>query len=273
MAVNKDYLKKCPIDFIYVFTDDNFLSLVAKYISAKSANTIQAKRENQRKYLANLYNGYAKINYEEVSGLIEDQYGYTPEQILSKLLKGETVAGKNWKEGVYGVGKVRQDGFKQNDQLVVNKATGEISNRTGSTYTGIATYDNKGNILGYNYQIDGKCYTSIYDKSTGEYYANTFGDGDLMQYADGTTYTPSSASNIWEAVNTSISLLTKFIEWIASLIQGFKPISTKNTIPQQSELLTPATQSSPTLSSVGIVAAALFGGYLLLGNGSKKKRK
>lgn len=276
----KEWLKKSPIDFIYVFATDDFISLVREYIGSTAANTIYEKKLRQNKFLANFYGGYKKINYDEVRSLIVDQYGKNPGTILSLLLQGETVAGKNWKEGVYGVGAIRQDGFDSSPELMVDTETGTISNKNGTTYQGVATYDKKGNITGYTYQIDGGSYTTQYDKSSGKYYANTYGTADNMYYANNTPYTPATASSVWENISTAMPLIENFLNWIASLASSlnlnFSGLTTAKTVPQQKELSTVAAAKSSedsTLNTVLIAGAALVGGMLIFGDRHDRKRR
>lgn len=267
-TVSKSDIQKNPIDFLYYFVNDSFLKLVAKYISASAALTIQQKQANQKKYLTNVYGSVKERDANaptDLTNWIQAQYGLTPQQILSKLLAGETVAGKNWKEGVFGIGTLRQSGFSQNTDLVVDPTTGTISSASGKTNLGtpVATYDKKGNITGYTYNTDGTVYTTIYDKSSKKYYANTYGTSSVMQFSDGSTYNPTNASSVWENIQTAMPWISKILEWIASLF-NFSLIRAENTVPSQTEMLTFTESKSSNLATVGIVGAALIGGMLLL---------
>ncbi|MCM1069930.1 MAG: hypothetical protein NC038_07810, partial [Paludibacter sp.] len=190
--VTKEDLLKSPIDFLYIFTNNTFVGLVRKYMGNTQANTIAQKAANQRKYLSNVYGGTKNMEaqaYSDFENAIYNQYDMTPVTILRKLLAGETVAGKNWKEGVYGIGATKSDGFKQNANVKVDTATGTIVNGGVAMTGGTATYDKKGNAVGYSFTADdGTQYSSRYDKRSGKWYANTYSTAEVQQYADGTTF-------------------------------------------------------------------------------------
>lgn len=272
-SVTKQDLLKNPIDFLYIFTNDTFISLVRKYIGRVQADTIARKARNQKQYLKSFYGStkeFEEKGYTEFSDAIYSQYGMTPVTILKKLLAGDTVAGKNWREGVYGIGSTNSDGFSQNSAVKVDTQTGQILNGGVAMGNGIATYDRKGNVVGYSFTSeDGTQYSSRYDKRTGKWFANTYSNDTVMQYADGTTYTASGSSSVWENINTAMPLVQKFLEWIASFF-NFSLIKPSNTVPAQTEFID-RTGNTTNLSTFGIVGMALIGGALIMGVGKKKK--
>lgn len=270
--LSKQELLKTPIDVLYIFTNNTFISLVKKYMGVSQAKTIAQKAANQRKLLNNIYGSkkeFEEKGYTEIAAAIEAQYGMTPVTILKKLLAGETVAGKNWKEGIYGVGSSNSDGFIQNSNVKVNTETGMITNKGASMGQGIATYDKKGNAVGYSFtDQDGTQYSSRYDKRTKKWYSNTYSNSEGMAYSDGTKYEASTSSSVWENINTAMPIVQKFIEWLASIF-NFTPITKKNTIPAQEEFID-RTGGKTNLSTIGIIGMALIGGYLIMGGTSKK---
>lgn len=276
-SVTKNDLLKNPIDFLYIFTNNTFIALVRKYMGATQANTIAQKAANQRHYLRRVYGGKTEMEesaYTDFSDAIYSQYGMTPVTILKKLLAGETVAGKNWVEGVYGVGANNLDGFTQNSSVKVNSSDGTIS--IGGNSVGVeptTTYGNFGQTKGVatnrSYTIDGVQYSTRYDRRSKKWYADTYSTGDIMQYADGSTYTPSSASSVWQNIQTALPAIQKFLEWIASWF-NFTLIKPQNTVPAQTEFID-RRGNQVDWTTLGIVGVTIFGGALILGDKKKKK--
>lgn len=279
--MTKSDVLKNPINFLYVFSNNKFEALVAKYISKNAAQTIYKKRFNQVKCISLAYNGDDNLTtaYADLSNAIQEQFGYTPQAILNKLLAGETVAGKNWKEGVYGVGATKPTTYANNSNLTVDTNTGKILQDGVELSGGTPIYKNTGGktkISGYSYTTEeGTVYTT--NKAlTGGYYASTYGTSNGMFNASGEAITASDTSSVWECIATISEWVIKLIEWICSLFKkenNTTYITSANTVPAQTEFLTDTKESSVSLSSVGIIGAALIGGYLLMGSGSKHNKK
>lgn len=262
-----------PIDFLYIFTNDTFIGLVRKYMGNTQADTIAQKARNQRKYLSTLYGGtrnFTENGYTEISDAIYSQYGMTPVTILKKLLAGETVAGKNWREGVYGISGGNTDTFSQNTSVKVDPSTGQILQNGVALQNGTTTYDSRGNAEGYSIITeDGTQYSSRFDKRSNKWYANTYSTGEVMQYADGSEYNASGASSVWENIATAFPEIQKFVEWIVKTF-NITLIKPSNTVPSQKEFIDKKGNTT-NLSTVGIVGMALIGGALIMGGDKKKK--
>lgn len=278
--MTKQDILRTPVNFLYVFSNPSFERLVAKYISAKAANTILTKRLNQTKYIDLAYDGVENRPqaYSDLTSAIQQQYGITPQKMLNDLLAGKTVAGKNWKKGVYGIAGETQSTYNQQPDFSVNPNSGAIQVTGANNAESIklttelqqyATpiFANNANgetyIDGYAYDVNGYSYTTKRGDD-GKYYANTYGDGNVMQYADGTTYSASSASSVWENIATAMPEIQKLLEWIASLVEKFIPVQTKNVAPAQTEFVT--NESGVEISSVAIMGAVALGSFLLMKN-------
>ena len=279
---SKNDIKRSPIDFIYYFANDQYIAIVAANISAKAAETIRSKRENQKKVLANLYGSVKKRDEQaasELTAYIQDIYGKTPQDILVALLNGDTVAGKNYGKGVYGVGSTEPLNTFGDDssELYVDSDNGQIF-QDGKYLTGgtpiYAKKNGKTYVSGYAYQYEGKSYTTSMDKNTGKFYANTYGTSDNMYNADGTVYDPSYGT-FWDAMETAQPFIVKLIEWIKSVLSAVFNINFvdgRNTLPAQSEYV--ADEPGTNTASLGIIGALLVGGALLMNEpkkGGKKK--
>ena len=276
--VNSEVIKKSPIDFVYIFAKDVYISTIAEAFSQSHAATIEEKRSNAKRAI----NGWASdqhISYEEAKGKISDmiksQYGYSPEDVLVKLAKGEMVAGKDFTTGVFGVGDLTT--FAQNNNISVNPTNGTM------TFTGVdtsakglalanRTINAQGKTVEMNYTLGGQVYTSYYNPSTGKFVAGTYGDKNGMQFANGSTYDPSKAASVWQNINTALPIVQSCVEWLANLTADlfgkFKPITPENTCPAQTDFYT-KTGDGVTVAGFGIVGALLIGG-LILGKKGKK---
>lgn len=267
---NYERLQKSPIDFLYIFATDDYLAKVQKYISKKAANTIRTKRANQATMLYRMAQDLGKsfdALASEVSSLIQQQYGISVGNILLKLLAGEPVAGKDYKKGVYGVGSTPLTTFTQNSNVSVDPTTGKIKLNGTDLSNGYPTMQDRQTVA-FTYNIGGNTYTSKLNTATGQWYANTYGTADAMQFADGSTYTASKSSSVWENISTATSLIEKLVTWILSLFgSGNRTLLTAdNTLPSQEEYIT----NDTNIAGFGIVGAVILGG-VLLGTAYKKK--
>lgn len=283
MATKKDDVLKYPINYLYIFTNDSFIKLVAKYINKKAAQVIAQKAANQRKYLSTvIYDGTADFNsnaYNDFTNAIQEQYGMTPQTILKKLLSGEEVAGKNWKEGVYGIGKTNNTlAFSGNASIMVDSATGKVyETASGDDIEisgGTPIYKRKGKktiVSGYSYNIDGKTYTTNVNRD-GTFYADSQGDANGTYDAFGNDKGAADFASVWNCVKTCVPMFQKFINWLLSLF-GKTPITQANTQPSQSEFVTEDSGSNTSVASIGIIGTLLIGGALIMGMPKTKKRK
>ncbi len=277
MAYAKDeVVRQSPIDFAYIFVTNDYLTAIAQSFGQAKASKIKAKYDNAIRYI----NGWGKnAGYKDyaaakqaVRELIQEQYGRTPENILIAWAKGEQVAGVDFSKGVYGIGAEPQLTFNQNSSAMVDATTGKISFGDNSPEAMWKTIDRNGKTLEMNYTFMGNAYTSRYNPSTGEYFANTFGSKDAMQFANGTTYSAKNASSTWENLNTALPAVSNFMQWLANLVSDivgkFTPIG--NVAPEQSDYYTENT--GVEVAGFGIVGALLIGG-LLIGSKTRKKNK
>lgn len=228
-------IKKSPINYLYIFAPDTFINA----LGSKTAKIIRQKKANQQQLLkvAAIDN---KSTYEvwrdAVYNAIQDQYAMTPAQILVALAEGKDIAGKNWNKGVYGVGAMPQYTFNQNNGVSVDPKTGKIQINYQNLSSQTPIYGNGGQIIGYAaIGKDGASYTSAL--SNGQYYANTYGTESTQQYANGSNFTASGSSNVWETILTYIPMISSILSWILSLfgVNTGNLITYQNTYPSQSE--------------------------------------
>lgn len=265
--------KKAPANFMYVWADEQqFLS----HIDKNSAAIIRAKKANQNKVLklsADKYGSTVSAYTEAIRSAFIEYYGMTPAQALVTLANGGEVAGKNWAQGVYGIGAVKRSNFYQNGNVTVDEKTGhifyngnDVTSTSGIVY-GRVKKDNAFPIS-YSAVIEGNTYTSQYSKTAKKYYAGSYATADgVKQNADGVTITASDSASVWESVLLS---LEQFVQWIVSLFSGSsktETINAGNTLPSQEDGFV----TSGVSESSGILVAAIAAGMLLLGSDQDKK--
>lgn len=264
MKVSLSQIKKSPIDFLYIFASKSF----CQRLGNKVGSIIWSKRANQIKLLntAARDNGSTVEKYGEVVRQeIINQYGIEPTVILARLAAGETVAGKNWQEGVFGIGSsLRPETYVGDPTVSVNPQTGKLyATATGeelADQTPIYAVNRKGKayVSGYSASQDGKTYTTS-STSLGKFYANTYATAETQQFANGQPYDPSQSGNMWESVVTYAPFFQQMIEWILSLFgQGATLITPKNTRPSQQEFTYQSGLSSGELLLLLGGAAAIY---------------
>lgn len=271
--VTTNDLLKHPADFLYIFATDSYL----KYLSSDKQAIIRQKRANQIKY-ANTTCVNNNVKYatftSQLSAKIKEVYGLTPAEILVKLALGYNVAGKDWAGGVYGVGETAHATFSNDANITVDGTTGkilqngtEVANQT-PVYSTYGTGKNKKTyVSGYTATVDGNQYSSQVSgntyKTTPVYYSSNYSTSEGAFNWDGSTYTQSNAASVWENINTSLPIIQKLIDWIASLFNLNLVTSAKNTVPQQSEYVyTDGNSSNADILLIG--GAVAVGAYLLM---------
>lgn len=282
-----DQAKKHPFNFAYIWASDSFLSR----INPKYAAIIRAKQANQNKLIywsAQKYGKTEKEYTDAIRAQFITDFGMTPAEALNKLAQGETVAGKNWEKGVYGVGAIKNTTttkFTQNSSVTVDPKTGHI------LVDGVDTYDPNdeyGCVYGTNKQgkavacqffytaPDGTSYMSERN-GIGRYYASTYANaqGD-QETAGGKSITGADAGTVWETANLSLEWLQNIINWILSLF-GINTNTTKETLNNENTLPNQKVDGftyESGFGEAGMIALALVaGGALLFGKPGKKGKK
>lgn len=240
-------LKKCPTDFLYLWATDSFISQLGS-----KGNVIKKKRYYQYQTLwkvmaenssfsstaegQKIYNQWL----DELGKATEDIYGITPVEILQQLALGKTVAGKNFEQGVYGIGASENKAsgtFAITDDVLVNPQTGRISKKNGKDLKKqTPIYAEDGSITGYSVVKGGIQYQSVWTPNG--YVAYTYSDSEKVMNADGTEASPSKSS-FWQNENNYKPIIDKIIAWVDSIINMFVSnrtvLTTENTVPAQKE--------------------------------------
>ena len=291
-----DEVRQQAANYMYVFATEDYL----KYLPKKYAAIIRAKKYNQKKVLAlsaeKYYGdpsteGQAFENYVEAvrSGFLEN-YGMLPGEALVRLAKGETVAGKNYEAGIFGIGATKSDTFTgvaiDDKEVKVDPETGQIV-IDGRLYPTTQTiYDTKkGDDLGRYQQVymDDYEYTFVsqYNKSDRKWYACTWSSGmtgKIYNASNGKETSASKMSSVWESLALAFD---GWDDWLKSVIEQLlgvntkaangEPLSAKNTLPNQ-KTDGFVTKDGGLMEAGGIILLLAAGGALLAGGLGKKKK-
>ena len=265
-----------PACFIYVYATNSFLEAVDE----KHRAIIRSKGFNEKK-LMTLSAETEGITYEQykeaVRTAFEEMYECDPLKGLLKLAAGETLAGKNWNEGIYGIGSllttyadnkgvtVTKDGhFKKNGkQIPDNQTKVEYANSDGT------------GIIYKRYYADpdtNTTYALRYHKASKRYYADSY------SLSDGNMYSPAGihlegadGSTMWG--NVILNTLNAILNWFLSLFgvtQEKETLTTDNTLPSQVEDGFAGVE--PLISGSTMLMLMAAGGMLLYSSTPKKKK-
>lgn len=279
--------RTAPASFMYIFATDEFLS----YIEPKYANIIRGKRGNQVKILmlsADKYLGSIDkwTEYgEAIRSAFIEMYGMQPIEALSILAQGGSVAGKNWKEGIYGIGATANIDFGKS----VNGASVYCNSQDGHIYAGTTditdesktVYETiKGQVIPYQLfskEVEGMKFMTQYNKTRKQYDAQSYSTSDgEFSARTGAALTGINGGDIW---GTIVMYFEKFVEWLISLFvkneDQKEQISAANTLPSQSADGF-VTKEAGMSTGAKIALALAAGGALLYGttpSGKKTMKK
>lgn len=265
----------CPQDFMYIWADEKkFL----QYIDKKHAAEIRSKKANQNKLIAlsaQKYNKTQKEYTDAIRAAFVEQWKCTPAEALVILAQGGQIAGKNWDEGVYGIGALNVSTFTGHPDISVRPEDGHILNNgvdaTDTTKTVYATIKKQAVPYQLFATIDNVTYMSQYNKTLKKYYAQTYSTAEGQFSArTGNSVNAGDNADIWGAI---LSSFEKFLSWLISLFGGGTTtmLSAENTLPNQTA--DGFVQEAGMSDAVKIALVLAAGGALLTGGLKKKKAK
>lgn len=270
--------QKNPANFMYIWADEkNFL----QKINRKYANIIRGKKANQIKLLKLSAEKYGK-SYEEYTDAIREAfiatYDVTPYEALVILAQGGSIAGKNWSEGVYGIGALYVNVFTNNQAITVRESDGHILNNgvdiTDESKTVYTTIKKQAVPYQLFATVDDVIYMSQYNKTRKKYHAQSYSTAQGQYSArTGNEINTSDSADIWGTILSSIEIV---VQWILSIFGGVttterETISAENTLPNQQEdgFVQEAGFGGATTTLLLLVA----GGALLAGGINPKTKK
>ena len=231
--------RKNPANFMYIWADKKaFLQKIDK----KYANIIEGTKLNQIKLLELSAEKYGKT-YDEYKNAIKEAfieaYDVTPAEALLILAQGGSIAGKNWSDGVYGIGAVYVNTFTNNTAITVRESDGHILNNGADVTDESRTVYTQINKQAVPYQlfatVDDVIYMSQYNKVRKKYHAQSYSTSQGQFSArTGNEINASDSADIW---GTILSSIEEVVEWILSLFgveaTDREKINTDNTVPNQ----------------------------------------
>ena len=283
-----------PECFMYAWATEEFLSA----IDPKYASIIRTKGNNERKVLilsADKYLGdFSRANeyYQKVADAFYAKYDVSPLDALIILAQGGEVAGKNWKEGVYGVGALPTSTFAGittdgGGKVTVEAANGHIMyNGKDITDESKTVYNSvKGETIPYQlFGSDDFGYTfmSQYNKTRKKYYAQSYTDDEGVTHSasTGKRTDGTDSASIWGNIEMGWDWIKNILNWLLSLfgIQtipeiggSVDTIKPSNTLPNQQTDGFVSKAGMGTVGAVLLASAAL--GMLFMGKKKKKASK
>ena len=271
---------QCPIDFLYLWASDEFIAQLGS-----KARIIREKRYNQYQTLWKTMEDNVKTSsrdeqlevyqswLKQISQAMQDVYGMTPATILQKLAMGENVVGKNWKQGIYGIGDL-QTTFAQNSAVTVDSASGKILVSGVEADGQMPIIGDGGAITGYSYydRAANRQYQSGVNAG-GQFGAVCYSSPDGVESATGGNFDPSQGS-FWQNANNYMPLINKIIDWIMSifnLLPGNRVVlNQENTVPDQTEWVEPESNNGGLIAG-GLALASLA--FITMKKPGKNKNK
>lgn len=271
-----------PASFLYVFATNSFLNEV----DAKHREIIRTKGFNQKKLmlLSSGAENETDVKFQTykltVATAFQGMYGCSPLEALLRLASGETIAGKNWNEGIYGIGSLLTN-YSDNNGVTVTKDGHFKKNGTlipdDQTKVEYAGQDGKG-IVYKRYYTDpttDTTYALRYHKASKRYYADSYSlkDGNMYSPA-GIHLEGADGSTMWG--NVILNWVNAILSWLAGLFgisTDKEQLTADNTLPSQVDDGFAGVE--PLISGSTMLMLAAAGGMLLYGDAKKKggKRK
>lgn len=265
-----------PACFMYVWATNDFLNALG---DVNSREIIRTKGWNQL-WLMDLSAKKEGITLEAYKQAVYDAfveiYGITPFKGLIKLASGETFAGKNWSEGVYGVGSllttfadnkgvtVTKDGqFKKAGKIIADGIEDEIGTVKGKTmvYKRYYTDPDSKTVYAMRYH-GGRYYADSYSLQSGEMFSPA---GIHIGGADGST--------VWG--NVIMNVINAVLNWFLGLLgvntePESEQLTDTNTLPKQ---IDDGFAGVEPMISGSTALMLLAGGGMLLASGAFRGKK
>lgn len=283
-------------DLIYCYVQDSF----APYLG-KGADIIFDKRNKQIAYLKGLCYAVTdfldkKALFELVQEWIADEIANTyepivnpstgklvkasPMSIIYQLMSGQTVKGRDWKQGVYGC-KVGSSDLSASKDVIVGGGVPMVT-MSGSTTSNLGNYTITQNFDGSVSASQPSSITTVNKQTntinkwqlntkTGLYDFATVSDGTTTLDSNGNKLTASNQT-LWDNINNCLGQIQALISGFAEFLSGFtaaEAITPVQTTDGWVEAVDTKNESSLLTGSTGlIVGGAVLAGALLL---NKKK--
>lgn len=291
--VTVDDILKNSIAYLYIFRNFTIPGTTETYLQwlgPKTAYIIDGKGKNQEQLVKNVANDSDLTEaalYEKIRAKIEEEYGMGPYEILMRLALGETIAGKNFVQGTYGIGALAPMTTLEKQTIIpssitsantFNPSTGQFYNSSNGAVIGNPILgkkpDNSYGIIGFTSVFEDYTVTSSLNNN-GLYSITSVGSSKEQQNADGTAFNNSKSSNIWATMGTYLPFIGMIMQLLSWMFSGFKSINSSwgtsgllggyTTYPCQKDYLD--TDEGMTTSDLLLLAAAAGAVYLIASSG------
>lgn len=270
-----EQVKANPQNFMYVFAADNFLA----QLESKHATVIRGKRNNQKKLLSLSADRFGST-YEEYKKAVSDsfvsQFGMTVPEALKTLALGGEVAGKNWSDGVYGIGSQKSSTFNGAPGVSVDPDSGFMKAGDQLMLPTNTVFGNggKAKIQVWQDKESGITYTSKLGKD-GKWYAESYENSStgLKYKANGKQCGNAESADVWASVLLDTGFFQKILDWILSLFNTnpeARKLTTENTLPSQTN---DGFVYQSGFGTAGAIALLAVGAAVLANGGFGKKSK
>lgn len=291
--VTVDDILKNSIAYLYIFRNFTIPGTTETYLQwlgPKTAYIIDGKGKNQEKLVKNVAEDSDLTEaalYEKIRAKIEEEYGMGPYEILMRLALGETIAGKNFVKGTFGIGAAapittldKQTIIPSNisSKYTFSPTTGKFISKNGYTLgTPVLGKkpDGKYGVIGITSIFNDKYTVTSSLNNNGVYSITSIGTETAQQNADGTAFNNSMSSNIWATMGTYLPFIGMIMQLLSWLFTGFKNINSSwgtsgllggyTTYPCQKDYLD--TDEGMTTSDLLLLAAAAGAVYLIASSG------
>lgn len=290
-------IRKQAGDLIYCWLRDS-----DKQYLGKNANVLLDKRDRQVAYLKGLAYAVSGASEEDIYAWILDEIkntyqqiknpatgqweNATPRLIIAALMVGETVKGKNWKKGIYGV-------QPQNAKVGITDMTGlSLGNLTSGNYDVVDTSWSKsysvGNIYpNYDFSVSSYKPASVSLVDTSYSYVNNFklntttGKYDLATVSNGSETITTDGTQLswkdqplWDNIANCAANIQGLINGMAEFLSGLTAADALVPAQVNDGWVAPS-GAVPGSTNAGVSTGLLIGGALLaagfISNDTKRK--
>lgn len=196
----------------------------------------------------------------------------SPRLVIAALMAGDTVRGKNWKQGVYGCSKVGAVGVDMTALSLSNLASGDAP-LVDTSWT--KTYQNYNVVPTYNLKISQYQPTGIslvdtkynwvnnwgLNPETGLYDFKSVSDGNITLGADG-AIVAQNQQELWTNITNAIKQIQGLVNGFAEFLSGLTAADALMPAQVNDGWIAPSSAVSGS-SNAGVSTGLLIGGALL----------
>lgn len=295
----KKYFTDQAADYLYIFIRSEYLT--SNRYFGRYTSRIAEKQQMQRNYIEGLIaanrptlsQSQKQSDFNQVKTWVRDALANTykpmknpttgkmedasPESMLYYLSQGYNIAGKNWKQGVYG-GDDR--GVSEVDGLGVNPDTGAVfrlssaASAQGLTQQMVYNAGKKEQVLVLD-RMKNTAYTVAKAQNDGgkswAFVNKTLGNGTTTNLATGETRM-QNVLTVFENINAMLPQITNLITSIATSLSGVDP--TKIAPSQTADgWVDKASDNSGLVTTAALAAGVLLIGKVVVDPKQKKSKR